>query len=143
MSLPNSVAATPPAAADCQPVYTVPDAAPADLTEIRSFVEDIAMNVIFLDLVDHPTHGITRLGVRSQLVDASGIQDVPMNGSPASGQTSYVLPLTTYLANRTVRYQVSVTHPDGTSVDGSWQTWDASAHGCLIGLTWESLGLPG
>ena len=142
VSLPNSVAATPPAAADCQPVYTVPDAAPADLTEIRSFVEDIAMNVIFLDLVDHPTHGISRLGVRSQLVDASGIQDVPMNGSPASGQTSYVLPLTTYLANRTVRYQVSVTHPDGTSVDGSWQTWDASAHGCLIGLTWESLGLP-
>ena len=133
---------TPPApATSCQPVYTVPAASPGDLTEVRSFVEDIRMNVVFLDLIDHPTHAIARLDVQAELVGASAVQPVAMTGSPGSGSASFVLPLTTYLSNPVVRYQVSVLRTDGSSAAGGWQTVDTRTKGNLISLNWETTGI--
>lgn len=136
----TALGGSPPDVRRCWPVYTVPPAAPAELEEIRSFAEDVVMNVVFGDQVDHAAHGLSRLDVAAQLDGASGIQPVAMVG--AVGSTEFVLPLTTYLAQRTVRYRVSATRTDGTTTDGAWQTWDVTAHGNLISLTWESLGLP-
>lgn len=135
-------AAVPAGPGRCLPVYVVPPAAPAALEEIRSFVEDIAMNVVFMDLTDHPTHHLARLEVRAQLAGASGIQDVPMSGTPASGTATFVLPLTDYLTRRIVRYQISIARTDGTTADGPWLEWDIAAAGCLVSLTWNGSGLP-
>jgi hypothetical protein len=126
----------------CLPVYTVPPAAPAVLEEIRSFVEDVRTNVIFTDLVDHAAHGVARLGVRARLEGASGVQEVAMTGSPASGQAEFLLPLTEYLAHRVLTYQVSLTRTDGTTTDGSWLTWDLTTAGVVVALVWGALGLP-
>ena len=125
----------------CLPVYTVPRAQPAVLQELHTYVEDIRMNVVFMDLIDHVGHGLSRLEVRAQLIDASGVQEVAMTGSPASGSAQFVLPLTTYLTQRKVRYQVSVTRTDDTTAVSGWLAWDVATNGCLISLTWDSLGL--
>lgn len=126
----------------CWPVYTVPAAPPAVLEEVRSYVEDITMNVVFMDLTDHAIHQVTRLDVKAQLAGASGLQDVPMLGTPASGTAEFVLPLTTYLTQRVVRYQITVSRTDGTSAVGTWLDWDVATAGCLVSLTWSALGLP-
>lgn len=125
----------------CWPVYTVPDLDPAELPEIRSYVEDIRMNVVFLDLVDHPSRGVTRLDVTAQLAGAGDPQPVAMSGDPAVGSAVFVLPLTTYLGARQVRYRVSVTGTDGTTRPSDWLQHDVASGGSLIALGWESLGL--
>jgi hypothetical protein len=135
-----SADSTPPDASSCWPVYSVPPAPPATLQEVRTFVEDIHMNVVFMDLVDHATHGHARLDVRAELMAASTVQEVTMTGAPASGTASFILPLTAYLSQRIVRYQVTVIR-DGLSTDSPWLRWDVATAGCLIGLTWESLGI--
>jgi hypothetical protein len=122
------------------PVYSVPRAQPAELEEIRSYVEDIRMSVVLMDLVDHPAHQVSRLDVRVQLLGASAVQEVPMTGSPASGSASFVLPLTSYLQQRVIRYQVTLTRADSPSTDSAWLSWDVADDGSLISLTWESLG---
>lgn len=126
--------------ARCWPAYTVPPAPPAELSEIRSFVEDITMNVVFVDLIDHPTHQVAHLDLRAQLVDASAVQPVALAGAPASGSATFVLPLTGFLSSRVVRFQVTVTHTAGTTADSAWLDWDVATRGALISLTWPLLG---
>jgi hypothetical protein len=138
-----SAAPIPPTESDrCWPGYTVPTAGPVALQEVCDFIEDIRMNVVFIDLLDHATQGLARLTVRAQLLGASGVQDATMSGTLECGRASFMLPLTTYLIQRVVGYQVSSVRTDGTTAEGTWLNWDVATAGCLKSLTWAGLSFP-
>jgi hypothetical protein len=126
----------------CWPVYALPDVDPSTLVEIRSYVEDIRMNVVFFDLIDHESRAVTRVDVAAQLRGVGDPQPVLMSGNPALGPAMFVLPLTTYLGAREVTYQVTVTGADGSTQTSRWLIHDAAANGSLINLTWDGLGFP-
>ncbi|MFE5333376.1 hypothetical protein ACFRCG_44020 [Embleya sp. NPDC056575] len=117
------------------PVYTVPPAGPASLEEVRAFVEDVKTNVVFADLIDHASHGLTALDVRARLVGVAGEQDVVMTGHPALGTAFFVLPLTTYLARRVLQFRLTVRSGAGAPVSTAWLDWDLAAKGNLVSLT--------
>jgi len=135
-----------PSAADCRPVYTVGAPEPIRLTEIRSFVEDISMSVLFLDLIDHASRGVAGIELTTQLVGASAVQSVPLTAAipdgPRSGTAHFVLPLTRYLERREITYQVTVVRTDGSSVAGPTQTWNIGVQGAVVGIAWAATGLP-
>jgi hypothetical protein len=131
--------AVPAAARAAWPVCTLPAAGPAALDELRTFVEDIDTNVVFLDLVDHAAHGLQRIDIRARMVGVAGEQDVEMSGSPPVGSVAFVLPLTTYLAGRLLQYRITVTAADGIARTSEWTTWDLAASGSIVSLTWDAV----
>ncbi|SNT07013.1 hypothetical protein SAMN06265795_11313 [Noviherbaspirillum humi] len=121
--------------------YGLPPAPPAALEEVRAFVEEVRTNIVFVDLVDHAGHGLQRIDVQARMAGVAGIVPVAMSGAPAVGNAAFVLPLTTYLAQRLLSYQVTVTRDDASESSGRWLEWDVEKLGALVSLTWETLGL--
>jgi hypothetical protein len=132
----------PPEVSAGWPVYLVPPAGPAALTEIRSFVEDVRTNVVFVDQIDHAAHGLAGVTVRARLAGSDAAQEVALQGDPGCGVASFILPLTGYLRERVVEYQVGVVRPDATVQTGGWRRWDLATTGQIIPLDWSQTGLP-
>ncbi len=124
-------------AAEVYPVYSVPPGAPAALEEIRNVVEDIHTNVIFINLVRHENHGLSRLDVRARIKDVAGEYPVVMSGDPPQGAVDIILPLTTYLAQHTLQFQVTRTFQSGEVSVTPWLEWDLEQEGNIVSLTWE------
>lgn len=115
--------------------------APVSLDEVRAFVEDMQLTVIFVDLVNHPAHNLARNDIFVKLADLTEPSKVEManpNGGPPIGQVAWVLPLTTYLEKHEIYFQVSKVPLDGSqAIEGPWRRWDIQAKGNVISLTWE------
>lgn len=126
-----------PGTAEAVPVTSVPQAPAADLEEIRSFVEDVLINVVFVDLVDHAGHDISGIEVEARMKSAPDpTLQVPMTGSPAVGQVEFTLPLTTYLADRTLEFRSTAAPTGGDPVPGPWRAWDLTTRGNVVSLVW-------
>jgi hypothetical protein len=123
-------------AAAFYPVYKV-HIGPSKLEEIRSFVEDITTNVIFVDLVNHAEHGLKQLDVQARLAGTDHSYSVPMSGDPASGHIDITLPLTTYLGAPTMQFQVAKTFDPGQVAAGEWIDWNLREMGNIISLVWQ------
>ena len=51
------------------------------------------------------------------------------------------LPLTTYLENQTLQYQVIAAFTGNEpAAEKAWKDWDLRAAGNVISLTWEGIG---
>ncbi|MES2464683.1 MAG: hypothetical protein V4671_29320, partial [Armatimonadota bacterium] len=122
-------------------VYTFPTAALGTIQEIRSFVEEIQTNVIFVDLIHHASHGLKRLDIEAQIEGVPGTQNVALSGSlnPASGEAEFLLPLTTYLEKHILQYRVTKTlESDEVSVT-PWANWNLQTQGNIVSLLWEMI----
>ena len=109
----------------------------ATLEEIRSFVEDITTNVIFVDLMDRESHGIEELTLKARLKGVAGTRAIELEGDPPRGTAEFVLPLTSYLADHILEFQVTKVGIDGTSTTTAWLQWDMESAGNVVSLTWE------
>jgi hypothetical protein len=107
------------------------------LEEIRSFVEDITTNVIFVDLMDRESHGIEELTLEARLKGVPGTRQIELEGDPPRGTAEFVLPLTSYLADHILEFQVTKLGADGTSKATAWLQWDLESAGNVVSLTWE------
>jgi hypothetical protein len=121
------------ATGDVVPVYTLPSAGSTTLTEVRSFIENIHTNVVFLDLIDHAQHGIQTLQVQTRMDNVDGIYSVPWTAGV--GNVDILLPLTTQLDRRLLHFQVLKTLTSGQVSSTPWLDWDL-AIGNVISLTW-------
>jgi hypothetical protein len=115
------------------PVYTIPAGTLATLSEVRSFIEEIHTNVIFLDLIDHAQHDLQSLAIQARLDGVDGTYDVPWTNGV--GTLDILLPLTSQLDERTLHYQVSKTTTAGDVSTTPSLEWDLAA-GNVISLTW-------
>lgn len=119
------------------PVYAIPPGAPADLVEIRSFIEDIHTNVVFINQVNYANHGLQKLDVQASILGMDGVFDLPIPGEETVAALDLVLPLTTFLANPVLRFRVIKTGTDGQSSQTPWIDWPLSAMGSVVSLTWD------
>jgi hypothetical protein len=122
-------------AEEAYPVYGV---VPGHLTlkELDIFVEDVVTNVIFVNLVNYANHALSKLQAQARLKDTQQTYLVPLTEGQ-SASVDVTLPLTNYLTNRVLQYQVTRTSTGGQTAVTAWLDWDLTAKGNVISLTWE------
>ena len=109
---------------------------PAALTlkQLNVFVEDVQANVLFVSLVAFANHDLAALGITARL---SGTEhDYAM--TLADGQTGAIdmtLPLTTYLDNQLLEFQVTKHLTGGDVVPMPWRSWDLKSQGAVVSIT--------
>ena len=124
-----------PVAGEVQPVYSV-DAGAANLAEIRSYIEDIQLNFVFLNLVNYANHALQELRLRARVRDLPGEQNAVI-GERGTAACRFIMPLTTYLATPVLQFQVTKIGVDGSSSQTPWLDWSFGQHGNVVSLTWE------
>lgn len=110
---------------------------PASLTEIRAYVEDIAAEVIVLNLADLGRLNLVSLEVTAKIAGTSGDQSAVLTADAPTARLSYVLPLTVFAADPLLEYRVTRTGVDGQSQSTPWLPWRLSGQGHVISLTQE------
>ncbi|HJR58145.1 MAG TPA: hypothetical protein VJ813_02050, partial [Vicinamibacterales bacterium] len=132
--------AVPAGASEWFAVSSQPAVGPVVLEEIRSFIEDIHTNVTFLDLTNHPSHGLQDLQVEARLRNVPGANALRLAGDPPSATAEFILPLTTYLASRILQFRVTKTFTAAAPQTTPWLDWDLDRNGNVVSLTWELIG---
>ncbi len=132
----------PPGTAEAFPVYEVPAAAPAKLEEVRAVVDRVTSTILFFDLINYENHGLAKIELKARLKNVPGEQTVGLSGNPGTGMATMILPLTTYLANRTLEFFVRKTFSGGRTEDTGWKPWDLDKDGSVVSLTWELVAAP-
>ena len=108
-----------------------------DIEEIRSFIEDIHTNVVFINLINFGNHDLARVSIEAQIKAVPGAREVPMSGDPPRGSVDFLLPLTTYLTNHVLQFRVTKVLNSGSSQTTPWLEWDLEMNGNVVSLTWE------
>jgi len=111
----------------------------ADLTEIRSFVEDVHSNVAFVNLVNYQVHALAALSIEARIRDTEGSQQLLLDENEPVSSLEFVLPLTRYLAKPTLEYAVTKSFTDGTTARTGWLEWSLADDGNVVSLTWERI----
>lgn len=123
------------------PVYTA-EATAADLTEIRSFIEDIEANLVLLNRLDLAAKELARLTIVAHiqgLPDEHKVEFTP--ASPVVQELRFLLPLTIYIGNPVVQLRLLGTDPNGQVRELATQNWQLARHGAVIELTNQFVGL--
>src|SRR5262245_25965079 len=111
----------------------------ATLPEVRSFIEDIYTNVIFMSRVDLTAHKAARLTIDARIVGVEGTRAVELTTAAPVGELNFVLPLTTYLEHPTVQFKASAVGTDGAITSGPWQDWRLDTLGNVIEVQWTQI----
>jgi hypothetical protein len=106
------------------------------LRQMNIFVEDVVTNVIFVNLINYDNHQLASLKVKARLRETPPeyVLDLDEN---ATGEITMTLPLTTYLENQVLEYQVAKAFTDDQDPEETpWKEWDLTVSN-VISLTWE------
>jgi hypothetical protein len=126
-----------------QPVYSYPPDDPIAIEEVRSFVEDIYSNLIFINLLNFANYNLVRLDIEARMEGVGNYttqldQDMPVADIPI------VLPLTTYLEQRILEFRVNKVfeNEDGERTEDltEWMRWNLDTS-TPISITSELLNL--
>jgi subtilisin family serine protease len=129
--------ALPEPATEIYPVYSFPPGGQVRLEEIRSFMEDIHTNVIFVDLINYGDYGLSRLELQARVEGLDHTYGVPMTGNPPVGEIKVALPITMFLEKRIVQFQVTKIFTSGEVAVTPWLSWDMQKYGNVVSVTWK------
>ncbi len=118
--------------------FSVPDADPTTLEEVRIYIEDIHVNVKFINLVNFSSHDLRSVLVSAQIQGVPSLQHVSL-AENSVGIMDFVLPLTRYLANPILQFQVTRTDTHGNETTTDWHDWALSTKGNVLSLDWEMM----
>lgn len=118
------------------PAYTLVPTA-VNLDEVRSFIEDISVNAVFINLIDMPSRHLTSLRVTARIQGVEGERTCDLNETTPVTSAEFLLPLTHYLSDPVLEFKVTRQLDDGTTKDSSLRSWKLSSQGSVIGLVWE------
>lgn len=114
------------------------DAAPVE--ELRTYVEHLTANLVFIDLVNHENHRMADLRVEARLSPDDPVRTVSMSGNPAVGEVGFSMPLTSVVGADPVEFRATamydVDHPEEQT---PWLQWDLAERGPVVPITWELL----
>jgi hypothetical protein len=128
-----------PAGASALLPVATPERVAATLPEIRSFVEDIRANLVFINQVNFANHALKQLEVVARIKDVPGDGRVSLSETDPVASLDFLLPLTTYLAHPTLQYQTVLTSATNQVSRSAWKDWELARLGNVIGLTWENV----
>ena len=136
-----TIAASVPEGARLVPVATPKRGTAATLAEIRSFVEDIYMQIAFINLINYANHGLNAVAVEARVQNVPGTKTLAVSETQPVGLLEIVLPLTAYLAHPVLQFQVTLTKRDQSVQTSAWIEWPLETKGNVVGLTWELAGV--
>ena len=106
------------------------------LRQMNIFVEDVVTNVIFVNLINYGNHQLASLEVKARL-KGTPQQHVLDLEETATAQITMTLPLTTYLENQVLEFQVVKAFTGNQDPEETeWMEWDLAASN-VISVTWE------
>lgn len=123
-----------------QPVYSYPPGDPVAIEEVRSFVEDIYSNLIFINLTNFGNHNLLRLDVEARLQGLNSLYTAQLTEELPVADIPIVLPLTTYLEKHILDFRVIKIFNNRSAETTEWIQWDLGT-AVPISLTRELLGL--
>ncbi|MET0406118.1 MAG: hypothetical protein ABW123_27115 [Cystobacter sp.] len=123
-----------PAADVLVPRYTRTGEA-SSLDEVRTFIEDIYTNVVFMSGVDFAGQGLAELTVEAGVIGVPGTRAVHLSAGTLVDELRFLLPLTVYLAQPTLRFRVSARATGGAITTGPWRDWRLDTLGNVISIT--------
>jgi hypothetical protein len=118
--------------------FLIPDADPATLEEVRNYIEDIHVNVKFINLVNFSSHDLRSILVSAQIKEVPSLQHISL-AENGVGTMDFVLPLTRYMANPILQFQVTKTDTQGVEATTNWHDWALSTKGNVLSLDWEMM----
>jgi hypothetical protein len=127
---------TPAGVTEAYAVCTVGGSA-AGIEEVRSFIEDVQTNIVFINLINFGNHDLAQVAIEAKMKDVPGSREVQMSGDPPSGSLDFLLPLTTYLTSHVLQFRVIKTFKSGPAQTTPWLEWDLEMNGNVVSLTWE------
>ncbi len=130
-----------PPAADIYPSYRFPPADPTTIREVRSFVEDIHRNFVFMNLISFANHQLTRLEIQARIKDVVSIYTAQLTEDMRIAEIEVTLPLTTYLESHVLQFQVTKffsteSQPTATT---PWLDLNFDTSGNVVSLTWPMI----
>ncbi|WP_211588597.1 hypothetical protein, partial [Allorhizocola rhizosphaerae] len=111
---------------------------PASLAEIRAYVEDISVEVIFVNLVDLAARQLDSIEVTAGIRGLGGPQSAVFTGDGTAQPMRFVLALTALAADPVLEYRVTRTGGPSAGT-GELRTWQLSTQGHVVSLTWEQI----
>ncbi|MGB3296580.1 MAG: hypothetical protein WBB01_26640 [Phormidesmis sp.] len=127
-----------PPAADIYPRYRLPPADPTTIREIRSFVEDIHRNFVFMNLISFDNHQLIRLEIQARIKDVVGVYTAQVTEDMPIAEIEVTLPLTTYLESHVLQFRVTKVFSAGTpsAPTTPWLDLNFDTNGNVVSLTW-------
>jgi hypothetical protein len=130
----------PTAASQVEPVYSV-EPTVADLTEIRSFIEDIEANLVFINRLDMAANKISKLRVIARIQGVAEQKQVEFTAtSDISLDVKFILPLTIYLARPPIDLELYATNLSGEERELVRRTWQFSSQGAIVEIDNKFIG---
>jgi hypothetical protein len=104
----------------------------ASLEEIRTFIEDIYTNVIFVCLFDLAAEHVASVSLEGRIAGVAGAATAVIAASAggASAEMPFVLPLTVFLSQPTLQYRATLVGVDTRS--GPWRDWRLDLRGNVV-----------
>jgi hypothetical protein len=124
------------------PVYALAPGDAATLAEIRSFIEDIRINVIFINLIDLDARGLSALRLEAQIQNIATLYPLELTSEIPTDEISVVLSLTEFLQHQILNIRVGKVVIENDDETVSWVSlprWSLATAGHVISLTWEML----
>lgn len=125
---------------ELQPVYSYPPGDPLAIDEVRSFVEDIYSNLIFINLLNFANHNLIRLDVEACVQGVEGCHTTQLTEEMPVADIRIVLPLTRYLERHKLEFRVAKIFSDREAEMSDWMQWDLDTT-VPVSITRELLGL--
>lgn len=116
------------------PIYRSLSIEGVALEEVRSFIEDVRINVVFVDQLDHVARGISQIEVTARIVGVEPTR-IALFGEDGIAELEFLLPLTTYLDGRVVEFAITITPLTGAVTRSPWHRQDLTTGGNVVGLT--------
>jgi hypothetical protein len=107
---------------------------PSSLDEVRTFIEDIYTNVVLMSGVDFAAQGISDITVQAAIVGLAGDAVGHLTPANAVAELRFVLPLTVYLAQPTLRFHAVATRTTGAQTTGPSRDWRLDTLGNVISI---------
>ena len=104
------------------------------LEEIRTFVEDLHTNAVFICAFDLAAEQVQKVTVEAQIAGVSGAGTVELLPDRISGEIGFVLPLTAYLGQPTLQYRTTALSADGSARTSQWRDWRLDLQGNVVEL---------
>ncbi|MGW3151854.1 hypothetical protein ACWDG1_46160 [Streptomyces sp. NPDC001177] len=112
-------------------VHTV-EAGAEQLDEVRAYIEDLRVNLAFVASGDLTAAGISVLEVRTQMLDREDPEPLRLTADMREQRREYLLPLTVFVADPILRYEVTSVAVDGTRHSAGWETWAVRSRGAIV-----------
>jgi hypothetical protein len=122
------------------PVFSYSPGSRVDIREVRSFVEDIYGNLIFVNLLNFEKHQLRQLLIRAHLQGMSDMHKVQLSDEVRVAEIQLILPLTTYLEEATLLFEVNMIFHDREPINTDWLSWNLLTDG-PVSITSQLLNL--